>query len=130
MVRNYYNYIWGIVILLLLFRAARSFYMYVIVDRFLIAEYKDAAKFWKMADRQKATNALIDQKMIQKEEEAAQYFLEMEHFWTEYGPISSVILIVATISCCSTILCCFNRFKINLQEYEESPFNPANGTDI
>lgn len=49
-VNDYYNYIWGLVILIVLFRGARSFYMYAVVDKFLRDEYSDAAKFWKMAD--------------------------------------------------------------------------------
>ena len=48
-VLEYNNYIWGLIILVVLFRAARSFYMYAVVDKFLRDEYKDAAKYWKMA---------------------------------------------------------------------------------
>lgn len=129
-VLEYNNYIWGLIILIVLFRAARSFYMYAVVDKFLRDEYKDAAKYWKMAKQKEATNALIDQKMIKSEAEAAKYFEQMEKFWYEYGPLSSVMLIVATVSCCSMILCCLSRYRKNLEEYEESPFNPHNGTDL
>jgi len=73
-VLEYNNYIWGLIILVVLFRAARSFYMYAVVDKFLRDEYKDAAKYWKMAKHEEATNALINQKMIKSEAEAAQYF--------------------------------------------------------
>ena len=38
-VNDYYNYIWGLVILIVLFRGARSFYMYAVVDKFLRDEY-------------------------------------------------------------------------------------------
>jgi Na+/glutamate symporter len=129
-VQDYYNYVWGLVILIVLFRAARCFYMYAVVDKFLRDEYKDAAKYWKMANEKAATNALINQKMITREAEAKEYFDQMEKFWYEYGPISSVMLIIATVSCCSTILCCFSRYRKNLEEYEDSPFNPHNGSDI
>lgn len=50
-VLEYNNYIWGLIILTVLFRAARSFYMYAVVDKFLRDEYKDAAKYWKMANQ-------------------------------------------------------------------------------
>ena len=54
----------------------------------------------------------------------------MEDFWGTWGPVSSVVMALGFASMCSAVLLCFKRYKKNLEEYEESPFNPANEAEI
>ena len=68
---------------------------------------------------------------IQKEEiYNVKNYESMEKFWSEFGPISSVVLVIATMSSCGTILCCMRRYHSHLERYETDPLNPANGVSI
>jgi len=99
--------------------------MYTIVDTFLREEYKESYNTWKAMN----TNSLFSNNIKQEEKEQFEKYDEMQEFWSEFGPLSSVILVISTLSCCSTILCCFKKYEQNLEAYENDPMCPANATE-
>uniref|UniRef100_A0A7S3CM55 Uncharacterized protein n=1 Tax=Strombidium rassoulzadegani TaxID=1082188 RepID=A0A7S3CM55_9SPIT len=102
--------------------------MYKIVEDFLILEYKQSYNSYKVLEFEPVSELSIEVKNLENEE--VQKFSEMEEFWSTYGPFSSIIVILGTLASCLSIVCCFNSFRRNLEIYEESPFNPANGSQV
>ena len=100
--------------------------MYTIVDQFLQSEYKESYNTWKAM----STNYynVFSNNIQEEEKEQVDKYYEMEEFWSQFGPISSIILVISTLSCCSTVLCCFKKYTINLEAYENDPMCPGNKT--
>ena len=63
------------------------------------------------------------------QEYVPEFYEQVEHIqeaWALYGLIA-IAVSIAMLSCmCSMVVCCFNKYKRNLQFYEDSPNNPAN----
>ena len=108
---------------LVLVRAVRAYLMYEIVDSFLQDEYKESYSTWKAMG---TTSNLFSNNLKEEEHEAVENYEEMQRFWSEFGPVSSIIIVISTMSCCSTILCCFSKYRKHLEIYENDPHNPAN----
>mgnify|MGYP006122387487 CR=1 FL=1 len=107
--------------------------MYELVEKFLQEEYEDSYDSWVRSTENQAYDKKITDKeeiMNEIEEREAKKYKEMEDFWTQYGPISSILLILSTFFSCTAVLCCFKKYTLNLEKYEKSSINPMNGIAV
>ena len=101
---QYYRKIFAMIILLVLIRAVRSYFMYVVVDKYLQEEYRESYTNWKLM--QSSSYEHIPNEIQEDELMQADRYEDMQKYWSEFGPLSGIILISMTISCCGTVLCC------------------------
>ena len=128
---------------LVIVRAFRAYLMYKVLDNYLRVEYSMAYTNWKalkgagvtISTNNKAGNSQTE--LIRQEKEAIKFeydealkYEELEEFWQTYGPWADIVMIMTTVCVCSGVLMCFRKFKSNLQKFETSPFNPANGVNL
>ena len=114
-------------------RIVKAVAMYELVEKFLQEEYEDSYDSWVRATENQAYDNKVsvnEEIMNEIEEREALKYQQMEDFWSQYGPISSILLILSTFMSCLAVLCCFKKYHENLEKYEKSPINPQNGIAV
>lgn len=119
------KYVFFAIVGLVLCRVVRAYMLYSIVDQFLRDEYQESYSTWKAMGSSAVSGTIKDEERAN----VAKYE-HMQKFWSEFGPLTSIFLVLATIGCCGSVLCCFSRYKRHLERYEEDPHNPANGVSF
>ena len=99
--------------------AANSFYVFLTMENFLTAEFKDFYEKWKV-------DSVAAEKEAKNDEDAMEKIEIFTNFWTKFGPLILGGWLAFILLLCSFIYCCLRVFKKSIRKYEDSHLNPAN----
>lgn len=110
-----------IIMITLLVKAVTNLMAFVMLDSFLKERFDRNYSEWKKDSKIR----YYDAKILESEKLDWEHMDEIEAWWSVFGPTAMIVDLVVFSLCCGSVICCFRTYKKGLEEFEESPNNPA-----